>query len=115
MTNIFKACEYGTVEDLHHFIQEGLMIGKSLNEIVNKRDPEGHSPLHYASMSSLELVQILLENGADINIRDFYGSTSLYCAIENDKYDIVKFLLAQNDIEIMMVTPLYIWLYYIVH
>src|SRR5207248_2860142 len=100
MTTFFKVCEYGTVEDLHHFIQEGLANGKSLNDIVNIKDPEGHSPLHYASMASLELVQILLAHGADINIQDNYATTPLYCAIENCRLEIVEFFLTQKDIDI---------------
>lgn len=49
------------------------------------------------SHGNLDMVQILLDAGADINIQDEDGSTALMCAAEHGKIDIVKLLLAQTD------------------
>lgn len=49
------------------------------------------------SHGNLEMVQMLLEAGADINIQDADGSTALMCAAEHGRIDIVKLLLSQSD------------------
>lgn len=50
-----------------------------------------------SSHGKLEIVKLLLEAGADINIQDDDGSTSLMCASEHGHISVVKFLLAQSD------------------
>ncbi|XP_058979806.1 KN motif and ankyrin repeat domain-containing protein 2 [Musca domestica] len=49
------------------------------------------------SHGNLEMVQLLLANGADINIQDEDGSTALMCAAEHGRSDIVKHLLTHPD------------------
>jgi hypothetical protein len=49
------------------------------------------------SHGNLDMVQMLIEAGADINIQDDDGSTALMCAAEHGHIDIVKYLLAQPD------------------
>lgn len=49
------------------------------------------------SHGNYEMVQMLLEAGADINIQDEDGSTALMCAAEHGRIDIIKLLLAQPD------------------
>lgn len=49
------------------------------------------------SHGNYEMVRMLLEAGADINIQDEDGSTALMCAAEHGRMDIVKILLAQPD------------------
>ncbi|KAK7483501.1 hypothetical protein BaRGS_00025300, partial [Batillaria attramentaria] len=44
-----------------------------------------------------DMVQLLLEEGADCNIQDFDGSTALMCACEHGHTAIVQMLLAQPD------------------
>jgi ankyrin repeat protein len=44
-------------------------------------------------MGPLDVVQILLERGADIHQQDKYGRTALHEASENSQLDIVKLLL----------------------
>lgn len=44
-----------------------------------------------------DMVQMLLEAGADINIQDEDGSTALMCAAEHGHIEIVKHFLSQPD------------------
>ncbi|XP_034476117.1 KN motif and ankyrin repeat domain-containing protein 2 isoform X2 [Drosophila innubila] len=44
-----------------------------------------------------DMVDMLLDAGADINIQDEDGSTALMCAAEHGRVDIVKHLLSQQD------------------
>ncbi|XP_032589958.1 uncharacterized protein LOC6560306 isoform X3 [Drosophila grimshawi] len=44
-----------------------------------------------------DMVAMLLDAGADINIQDEDGSTALMCAAEHGRVDIVKHLLSQQD------------------
>ncbi|XP_055915891.1 KN motif and ankyrin repeat domain-containing protein 1 isoform X2 [Eupeodes corollae] len=49
------------------------------------------------SHGNLDMVEMLLGAGADINIQDEDGSTALMCAAEHGRVDIVKHLLSQSD------------------
>lgn len=49
------------------------------------------------SHGRLDMVQMLVEAGADINIQDDDGSTALMCAAEHGHIDIVKYFLNQPD------------------
>ena len=51
------------------------------------------------SHGRLDMVKLLLEAGADINIQDEDGSTALMCASEHGHIDIVRYLLSQPDID----------------
>lgn len=49
------------------------------------------------SHGRLDMVKMLLEAGADVNIQDEDGSTALMCACEHGHTDIVKILLSHPD------------------
>lgn len=49
------------------------------------------------SHGRVDMVSMLLEAGADINIQDDDGSTALMCAAEHGHIDIVKLFLSQPD------------------
>ncbi|BFY99638.1 hypothetical protein BsWGS_02678 [Bradybaena similaris] len=52
-----------------------------------------------ASHGRTEMVRLLVEEGADVNLQDEDGSTALMCACEHGNLDIVNFLLAQPGID----------------
>lgn len=49
------------------------------------------------SHGRLDMVQMLLEAGADINIQDEDGSTALMCAAEHGHIEIVKYFLSHPE------------------
>jgi hypothetical protein len=51
----------------------------------------GRAALHLASKEGhLEIVQYLIEKGADINAKDCYGQTALYLASEQNTHEAVR-------------------------
>ena len=44
-----------------------------------------------------DMVRLLLEEGADVNLQDDDGSTALMCACEHGHTDIVKIMLANSE------------------
>ena len=51
------------------------------------------------SHGRLDMVRMLMEAGADVNMRDEDGSTALMCASEHGHAEIVKLLLAHPDVD----------------
>ena len=73
------------IEALKYLIEKGLDF--NLYE-----DP--HPPLYSAAQHGYtEVVRLMIEAGADVNIEDFNGETPLYAAIRYNHIDIVKMLL----------------------
>ncbi|GMI36443.1 hypothetical protein TrCOL_g9550 [Triparma columacea] len=75
-TSIYTACLTNDLPMLHSTLTE---------TNVNKRDPSGYTPLHYASMGmNLEIAVYLLDKGADPNALDMSECrTPLFSAISN--------------------------------
>ena len=48
---------------------------------------------HSSDTSSLETVQLLLETGADINVKDNDGRTALMYATKNNAFEVIRLLL----------------------
>jgi len=62
--------------------------------IINVKDKEGRTALHYAcDRENTELVQLLLEHNADVNLEDEEGETALHYACLVGNLNIVKKLL----------------------
>ncbi len=62
---------------------------------VDAQDGHGNTALmHASSLDRPEIVEMLLNAGADVNSRNFfYESTALMCAAENGRANIVEILL----------------------
>ncbi|CAF1279168.1 unnamed protein product [Rotaria sp. Silwood1] len=48
----------------------------------------------------VDLVELLLENGAAVNLQDIDGSTALMCAVEHGNINIVKLLLTRPECDV---------------
>ena len=55
------------------------------------------------SHGRLDMVKLLVEAGADMNIQDEDGSTALMCAAEHGHISIVKHLISQPDCDVSIV------------
>lgn len=65
--------------------------------VVNVKDKDGKTPLHYSIISSNDAIfEMLIDIGADINAKDNDGKTPLHYAAEIGLIDMVKDLLRQN-------------------
>ncbi|XP_014668471.1 PREDICTED: KN motif and ankyrin repeat domain-containing protein 1-like [Priapulus caudatus] len=70
----------------------------SLGDVNIRASQHGQTALMLAvSHGRLDLVRMLLEAGAEVNIKDVDGSTALMCASEHGHMEIVKLLLAHPD------------------
>ncbi len=62
-----------------------------------KKDGGGLTPLTYAARENcIECAKILLDAGADVNQRTFYGWTPLLVATQNRHYKLAEYLLAHG-------------------
>jgi len=62
---------------------------------VNTKDMFGNTALHDAAMNQdkgKDIIDILIENGADINAQDKNGKTAYKMAKENDNFEVVAIL-----------------------
>eukprot|EP00094_Tigriopus_californicus_P007067 TCALIF_06805-PA protein Name:"Similar to KANK1 KN motif and ankyrin repeat domain-containing protein 1 (Homo sapiens)" AED:0.29 eAED:0.37 QI:0/0/0/0.66/1/1/3/0/1455 len=74
----------------------------SMGDVNVRATQHGQTALMLAvSHGRADMVQLLVEAGADINIRDEDGSTALMCAAEHGHMEIVKFLLHQPDTNVL--------------
>lgn len=56
---------------------------------INAKNSKGQTLLHLASISSPKFIELLLNRGADQNIKDKNGKTPLQYAVNENRYDIV--------------------------
>jgi prolyl 4-hydroxylase len=73
-TEAHLAVQEGRVASLRSIIEEK-------KELIHAQDENGWTPLHEAARSgSVEAVKLLVENGADMNVKTRNGETALYIA-----------------------------------
>ncbi|XP_077299624.1 uncharacterized protein LOC143920572 [Arctopsyche grandis] len=71
-------------------------ICKHVSYCVNCEDVDGNFPLHNATRNknmSLDVVKFLVEQGADVNCKDYANDTPLNCAINHADINVVRFLV----------------------
>ena len=84
-TALTFAAETGNSEAVHLLIAAGAS--------PDVKDFMGRAPLHYAVQSPQEITRILLDAGADVDIRNSGGVTPIMQAAGQGRRDIVKLLL----------------------
>lgn len=73
----------------------------SMSDVNIRASQHGQTALMLAvSHGRLDMVKLLEESGADVNIRDEDGSTALMCAAEHGHIEIVKLLMQHPDINL---------------
>lgn len=92
---------------------EALSDSKAFN--VNQKNEMGQTPLHLAAeKGQKEIVEMLLEKGADVNATDKEGRTPLHDAVFYRHYEIAKILLQHHSDPAKMDragnTPLHLYL-----
>jgi uncharacterized protein len=114
------------VMDDGHLAVVKLLTGQDL-DLVEQKDLLGHTPLHIAlafdqsngeaSQDKLrKVVQLLLENGANVDAVDISGETPLFGATQSAQFSVIELLLQHganiNHRNKMGVTPLWraVWL-----
>lgn len=93
----YRACESGdlkTVKELLDTRANAQLIDATLAKY-------GDSPLHWAvDNKHLDIVKLLIEHGADVNVSDELGMTPVHLAASNGSAEIAK-LLVDNGADIM--------------
>ena len=66
--------------------------------LVNARDQNGQTPLHWAANKGhIRIVKMLVDGGAKTDVKDNTGWTPLEYAEEMKKKDVVKFLRQKKN------------------
>ena len=88
--------QYAIINDRFDFIN--YILKRKIN-IDNQDDLNGLTALHQIIIkNNLDIVRLLINNGANINIQDFYGNTCLHYAISEKNIEIIKLILKYNTI-----------------
>ena len=92
MGDLYHAARQGDLESVKYWIEIG-GIDKDIANVCNLR-----TPLHAASNEGhLDVVQILVEQGADQNKTTINGETPIAMASFNGHLEVVKYLLEQGS------------------
>jgi ankyrin repeat protein len=96
-TPLDYAASYGQVEVARLL----LAAGANPNAIVEDKEPvvdrPAGTPLYYAVQGDhKDMVELLLDSGADANAKGRYGATVLYWSAETGRLDMVKLLIAKG-------------------
>lgn len=66
-------------------------------QIVKAKDEFGRTALHWAALAGhTNMVELLLVNGAEVDVRDDKNATPLWCAAANGNTDVVKDLISKG-------------------
>ena len=75
-------------------------ISKKMPDLVNAKDEQGATPLHYAAKYvKKQMIELLISRDADVNAKDITGETPLHyviCTTLKNKKEVVKFLISKG-------------------
>lgn len=84
----FEACITGNVSDLKQALEECADL--------NIKNKEGQTPLCIVAKCRYDLVKLLTEKGADVNLQSDEQISPLHWAVEFDNEEIVEYLLSKG-------------------
>lgn len=95
-----NALSIGDVDKLKYCLEEG-KNNPNDSIILSLREDgilyQGYGSLHYAIQNCekniVDVISILIQNGADVNQQQHHGETPLYYAVKKGKYNVVKLLI----------------------
>ncbi|CAG8591393.1 5658_t:CDS:2, partial [Scutellospora calospora] len=82
---------------VEYIIQTSGTLG---NDVVNAQNELGNTPLHWSALNGhIEVVTLLISNGADVKIKNKAGRTAMYEAQQNNHEKVVEYLLSKLEPE----------------
>ena len=98
------AAEAGSKECIKILLSSGyVLIRTSTSNNFNENNESRtlpNNPLHLAAKNGHhDIVKILLDEGADITVKDLEGKTAMQLALENDKKSVVEVILSSSSWE----------------
>lgn len=76
--SLINAIQIGRVSRIRRLLSSGIIN-------IHERDQNQNTPLHIAAdQENFEIVKVLVENGANVNLQNIYGETPYYLAQNND-------------------------------
>ena len=95
MAHVDKLCEAvkcGDKDEVQSLIQMGLNLSATT-------DRRGYMPIHLAAEAGhIDIVQLLLEAGVDVNARTTYGWTPLKIAVQNKHIEMADYLISKGGV-----------------
>jgi ankyrin repeat protein len=90
----------GAAPEIHHAVRLGMTdeVGRMLaakSDLIHARGGDGQLPLHFAQ--SVEMAELLLRHGADINARDVDHESTAAQWMVRDRQEIARFLVARGS------------------
>lgn len=97
--DLVQAVSAGSLEQVRSILNEAPALARSAGK-------HGETPLHLAARDGrMEIAQVLLENGADLNARSYQQRTPLVLAIENARPDLALAFIGRGA-DLKIGTPL---------
>jgi ankyrin repeat protein len=97
MNEVTSAIEHDSVAKLNSLIKQGVDLNKAIliGEEYDLEEYDEVSPLFYAirKHASLEMIELILENGVDVHSTDNEGISALDMAIKFKRKDLIQFFL----------------------
>jgi ankyrin repeat protein len=107
---LFLACDCGDLERVRELVDQA----SDEDNIINKPEKHDRRPLHMAARKGyVEICDILLAHGADLELKTIHGCTALYFAVLSARVEMVEALAdgycaEVNVSDVGHLTPLHI-------
>ena len=94
-SDVHVAAYRGDLEEVRAFLD----MDVRLKDAVDETDyGDGYRPLHYAAYAGhIDVVKFLTSKGANVNAKNDAGCTPLFLACQQDREDVVAYLLKQRS------------------